>query len=127
MKDRGGYVLHLDGTLTAPVKQIVRICSLALNDPDSGTIHTIEARVQTFYHQLVNNDELQEVGYRKMQQQIEKYWEKLFADPVIVTRGEETLTLAPQRTNNILLPAGFHYPQDPAKPFPGRTDGGFGA
>lgn len=75
---------------------------LGLNDPGSGSIHTIEARVQTFYHQLVDNDELQEVGYRKMRQQIEKYWEKLFADPVIVTRGGETLTLAPQRTNNIL-------------------------
>lgn len=75
---------------------------LGLNDPGSKTIHTIEAQVQIFYHQLVNNDELQEVGYRKMQQQIEKYWEKLFADPIIVTRGGETLTLAPQRTNNIL-------------------------
>lgn len=75
---------------------------VGLNDPGSGAIHTIEARVQSFYRQLVNNDELQEVGFQKMQQQLEKYWEKLFADPIVVTRGGETLTLAPQRTNNIL-------------------------
>jgi hypothetical protein len=51
---------------------------------------------------LVDTDEFQEVGYRKMRQQLEHYWGKLFADPVLVTRGGETLTLAPQRTNNIL-------------------------
>ena len=75
---------------------------LGLNDPGSGTIHTIEARVKKFYHQLVGNDELQEIGYQKMRQQLEKYWEKLFADPIVVTRRGEPLTLTPQRTNNIL-------------------------
>ena len=75
---------------------------LGLNDPGSGAIHTIEARVKKFHHQLVEDDELQEIGYQKMRQQLEKYWEKLFADPIIVTSRGEPLTLTPQRTNNIL-------------------------
>jgi len=75
---------------------------LGLNDPGSGSIHTIESRVKGFYRQLVENDELQEIGYQKMQRQLEKYWEKLFADPIVVTTRGEPLTLTPQRTNNIL-------------------------
>lgn len=75
---------------------------LGLNDPGSGAIHTIEARVKKFHNQLVEDDELQEIGYQKMRHQLEKYWEKLFADPIIVTSRGEPLTLTPQRTNNIL-------------------------
>jgi len=75
---------------------------LGLNDPGSGAIHTIEARVKQFHRQLVENDALQEIGYQKMRRQLEKYWEKLFADPIVVTSRGEPLTLAPQRTNNIL-------------------------
>jgi hypothetical protein len=43
------------------------------------------------------------VAYKKMVKQIDKYWEKLFADPIMVTtaNGEEIL-VQPQRTNNIL-------------------------
>ena len=75
---------------------------LGLNDPGNGAIHTIEARVRSFHRQLSDNEELQEVGFQKMKLQLEKYWGKLFADPIVVTREGEPLTLAPQRTNNIL-------------------------
>ena len=38
-----------------------------------------------------------------MVKQIDKYWEKLFADPIMVTTANgETLLVQPQRTNNIL-------------------------
>ena len=33
---------------------------------------------------------------------MEKYWEKLFADPLIVNTSEGQLTISPQRTNNML-------------------------
>ena len=34
--------------------------------------------------------------------QIDKYWEKLFADPITVDTQQGTVTLQPQRTDNIL-------------------------
>jgi hypothetical protein len=37
-----------------------------------------------------------------MVKQIDKYWEKLFADPIQVATHTGTVTLQPQRTNNIL-------------------------
>ena len=37
-----------------------------------------------------------------MREQIERYWEKLFADPVSVQTPSGPLLLYPQRTNNIL-------------------------
>jgi hypothetical protein len=43
------------------------------------------------------------VDYKKMVKQIDKYWEKLFADPIMVTTASgETILVQPQRTNNIL-------------------------
>jgi hypothetical protein len=37
-----------------------------------------------------------------MTEQIDKYWEKLFADPITVTSSAGEVTIQPQRTNNIL-------------------------
>jgi len=59
--------------------------------------------------------------------QIDTYGEKLFADPIVVKTAAGRMLVQPQRTNNILLPAGFHNAQDPAKPFAGCTNGGFAA
>ena len=43
------------------------------------------------------------VDYKKMVKQIDKYWEKLFADPILVTTANgEKILVQPQRTNNIL-------------------------
>ena len=36
-----------------------------------------------------------------MTEQIDKYWEKLFADPITVTSSSGEVTIQPQRTNNI--------------------------
>jgi len=40
--------------------------------------------------------------FEKMTEQIDKYWEKLFADPITVTSSAGEVTIQPQRTNNIL-------------------------
>ena len=37
-----------------------------------------------------------------MNTQLDKYWEKLFADPLSVVTPEGIVTIVPQRTNNIL-------------------------
>lgn len=37
-----------------------------------------------------------------MAEQIDKYWEKLFADPITVTSSTGEIIIQPQRTNNIL-------------------------
>jgi len=37
-----------------------------------------------------------------MIKQVDKYWEKLFADPIAVTTSTGPFTIQPQRTNNIL-------------------------
>jgi hypothetical protein len=40
--------------------------------------------------------------YHKMIGQIDKYWDKLFADPITVNTSSGQLNIQPQRTNNIL-------------------------
>ena len=40
--------------------------------------------------------------YQKMLDQIDKYWEKLFADPIQVDTPEGKVAIQPQRTNNIM-------------------------
>ena len=40
--------------------------------------------------------------YSKMIKQIDKYWEKLFADPLVLDTAKGPITIHPQRTNNIL-------------------------
>ncbi len=75
---------------------------LGLNDPGSGSMKHIETQVRKFYQGICELDESQGRSYRKMREQIEKYWEKLFADPISVQTPSGSLMLYPQRTNNIL-------------------------
>jgi hypothetical protein len=74
-----------------------------LNDEGDEDIKTIEGRVKKFRHSakitaLASSD----VSYRKMVKQIDKYWDKLFADPIQIETPTGTIILQPQRTNNIL-------------------------
>ena len=73
-----------------------------LNDNgDETDIKTIEDQVAQFKEWLMG-DESRKTTYLKMIEQMDKYWEKLFADPLIVNTSERPVTIAPQRTNNIL-------------------------
>jgi hypothetical protein len=45
---------------------------------------------------------MESVDYQKLVKQIDKYWKKLFADPIIVHTSKAKLTIQPQRTNNII-------------------------
>jgi len=71
------------------------------DDGDESDIKSIEKKVAGFKEWLVS-DESRKTTYLKMIEQIDKYWEKLFADPLIINTQEGPVTIAPQRTNNIL-------------------------
>ncbi|MCP4987495.1 MAG: hypothetical protein GY928_15995 [Colwellia sp.] len=76
-----------------------------LNDDGEKDIdmQTIEKRVAQFresdeLNQLSSTD----ISYKKMVKQLDKYREKLFADPIHVNTPDGIISIQPQRTNNIL-------------------------
>ncbi len=75
-----------------------------LND-EGGKIDiiTIEYRVKKFRTWLTSRkDYPQNHDAQKMIAQIDRYWKKLFADPVTVQTASGAIQIQPQRTNNIL-------------------------
>jgi len=73
-----------------------------LNDNgDETDIKTIAVQVSKFKEWLIDNSS-RKTTYLKMIEQMDKYWEKLFADPLIVNTSDGPVTIEPQRTNNIL-------------------------
>jgi hypothetical protein len=75
-----------------------------LNDDGSELdIKTIKQKVTEFRKWVVEEKGLtQNKFYEKMVRQIDKYWDKLFADPIPVQTIEGPKLIQPQRTNNIL-------------------------
>lgn len=74
-----------------------------LNDEGDANIKTIQARVTAFRHSKeIKALSATTVAYRKMIKQIDKYWDKLFADPIQIVTQTGTVTIQPQRTNNLL-------------------------
>ena len=66
-------------------------------------IRTIEYRVKKFRTWLTSRkDYPQNHDAQKMIAQIDRYWKKLFADPVTVQTASGAMKIQPQRTNNIL-------------------------
>jgi hypothetical protein len=90
------------------LRQAMRIALPAgphgLNDEGGvGHIRTIAKRVTAFRAWLTRRkDYPQDRAARKMIEQIDQYWEKLFADPIAVQTAAGTVLIQPQRTNNIL-------------------------
>jgi len=73
-----------------------------LNDDGMGTdIQTIEGNVCSFRQRLVDDPKCGQ-DYQQMIRQIDKYWKKLFADPIQVDTPEGKVAIQPQRTNNIM-------------------------
>jgi len=74
-----------------------------LKDEGDQDIKTIEARLSVFrYSDNMKQRASSHLAYRKMVKQIDKYWDKLFADPIQVETKDGTLSIQPQRTNNIM-------------------------
>jgi len=64
---------------------------------------TIEKEVTKFVQRLGKDKKrMRDKAYQKMIGQIEKYWEKLFCDPIVVETKTGKIAIQPQRTNNIL-------------------------
>jgi hypothetical protein len=88
-----------------------RALSIALPEGDDGLnddggepdLKTVAQRVKEFRQWLEENKDLtKEKEYGQMLGQIDKYWDKLFADPIRVETPDGPIWLQPQRTNNIL-------------------------
>ena len=74
-----------------------------LNDDGDDDIKTIKGRVAKFRSSAqLEVLAKQDIGYRNMVKQIDKYWDKLFADPIPVETPTGTITVQPQRTNNLM-------------------------
>ena len=90
------------------LRKAMRIAPLSgrygLNDEgDKIDIKTIEYRVKKFRRWLTTRKVyLKNHDAKKMIAQLDKYWEKLFADPITVQAATGTIKIQPQRTNNIL-------------------------
>lgn len=70
---------------------------------DDADMKNIEEKVTIFREWLASaSDPQRKKTYAKMLDQIDKYWEKLFADPLPVSTSEGVVYIQPQRTNNIL-------------------------
>lgn len=90
------------------LRKAMRIAELSgskgLNDDgEVEDIKTIEERVRGFRAWMVDEAGLSmKKEYAKMIEQIDRYWEKLFADPITVRTSNGLLSIQPQRTNNLL-------------------------
>jgi len=72
------------------------------DDGQQATIKSIEKEVQKFRQEILSEKTHRKDDYKDMIKQIDKYWDKLFADPIVVNTPNGQLTIQPQRTNNIL-------------------------
>lgn len=71
------------------------------SDSSQVPIESIEQRVNEFRTEIVSDKEYSRNKlHQKMIEQIDKYWEKLFADPIQVETANGTVFIQPQRTNN---------------------------
>ena len=73
------------------------------HDGMDTNIKTVEKKIAKFRDGLaLKNKHSQCQEYKKMIEQIDKYWDKLFADPIVVDTPSGRMQIQPQRTNNIL-------------------------
>lgn len=74
-----------------------------LNDEGDTDMKTIKASVTQFRQdEQLKKKAITQTAYQKMFKQIDRYWEKLFADPIDVKTPLGCQQIQPQRTNNIM-------------------------
>ena len=70
---------------------------------DSPAIGPIQKAVQQFRHRIRARYDYESTRHWKaMIGQVDTYWDKLFADPIIISTPKGKLRIQPQRTNKIL-------------------------
>ena len=73
------------------------------DDGELCNIKTIEKEVTKFRRQLSKDNKcMKDKAYQKMIGQINKYWNMLFCDPIVVEAKAGKIIIQPQRTNNLL-------------------------
>jgi hypothetical protein len=73
------------------------------SDSSDEDMNTIKKCVENFRQTLTSNPKYTDQNhYKKMIAQIDTYWDKLFADPIVVDTPNGKVTIYPQRTNNIM-------------------------
>jgi len=102
------------GAINSKIKAFDQLRDAMRIAPKSGTkglncdnMHTsigaIEQSVVHFRQRLINAATYSPGSdYQQMIAQIDKYWNKLFADPIIVDTPDGKISIQPQRTNNIM-------------------------
>lgn len=76
-----------------------------LNDDANGqSMRSIKERVQHFHQKKLRGHPQYAMDdkYKAFAAQLEKYWKKLFADPIEIQTPQGKILIQPQRTNNIL-------------------------
>lgn len=72
-----------------------------LNDEGDGDMQSVQHNVAAFRQsEEIKRLSKEYVFYRKMTNQIDKYWDKLFAAPISVVTPSGEVEIQPQRTNN---------------------------
>lgn len=81
-----------------------KVAGRGLNDEGSdGNIRSVEQRVKAFRTWLTTrHDYPQNPKAVRLIAQLDKYWAKLFADPITVQTPSGPITVQPQRTNNLM-------------------------
>ena len=92
------------GRLRAAMRITLSENKRGLNDDgELCNMKTIEKEVTKLMRQLSRDKKyMKDKAYQKMIGQINKYWEKLFCDPIVVETKAGKIIIQPQRTNNIL-------------------------
>jgi hypothetical protein len=75
-----------------------------LNDEGQNTnVETIKNNVIDFRKMIIDNTQYSNNNdYKKMIKQIDNYWDKLFADPIVVSTKAGDKIIQPGRTNNVM-------------------------
>ena len=92
------------GRLRAAMRITLSENKRGLNDNgELCDMKTIKKEVTKFMRQLSKDKKsMQDKAYQKMIDQINKYWDMLFCDPIVVETEAGKIIIQPHRTNNIL-------------------------
>lgn len=73
------------------------------DDGDTTNIETMEQQVVQWKEQVEFRQRASsQLAYKRVLKQLDKHWSTLFAQPIIVTTRQGSISIQPQRTNNIL-------------------------
>ena len=95
---------------TRVFEKLRKALSIALPEQDQGLnddgldpdLKSIEEAIRAFREEIMVETAYRKSEYQKMIKQIDKYWDKLFADPITVDSSYGPVSIQPQRTNNML-------------------------